>query len=60
MITKAMRALPLGFPKIMVSTMAAGNVGDYIGTSDLIMAPTVSDLAGNGVVFFVTADGQAV
>lgn len=42
----AMRALPLGVPKVMVSTMASGDVSQYVGTSDIIMMPSVVDAEG--------------
>lgn len=44
--TAAMRALPLGFPKVMVSTLASGQTSPYIGTSDLVLMPAVVDVAG--------------
>ncbi len=44
--TPGMRALPVGVPKIMVSTMASGNVEQYVGTSDVIMIPSIVDVAG--------------
>jgi uncharacterized protein (UPF0261 family) len=44
--TAAMRALPLGLPKLMVSTLAAGAVGHYVGTADIAMLHSVVDLAG--------------
>lgn len=44
--TGAMRALPIGFPKVMVSTLAAGNVEPYVGTKDIVMIPSVVDVAG--------------
>jgi uncharacterized protein (UPF0261 family) len=44
--TAAMRALPLGFPKLMVSTLAAGNTAPYLGTKDIVMMPSVADVAG--------------
>ena len=44
--TTAMRALPIGVPKLMVSTVAAGDVKQYVGTSDLCMMPSVLDIAG--------------
>ena len=44
--TPAMRALPIGVPKIMVSTVASGNVSQYVGTSDIIMVPSVVDAEG--------------
>lgn len=46
LVTPAMRALPIGVPKVMVSTMASGNTAQYVGTSDLIMMPSVVDVAG--------------
>lgn len=44
--TPAMRRLPVGVPKIMVSTMASGNVEQYVGTSDVVMFPSVVDAEG--------------
>lgn len=44
--TPAMRALPIGVPKVMVSTMASGNTEQYVGTSDIVMIPSVVDVAG--------------
>ena len=44
--TAAMRALPLGVPKLMVSTLASGAVGHYVGTADIAMLHSVVDLAG--------------
>lgn len=44
--TAGMRALPLGFPKLMVSTLASGNTSHYIGTSDIVMMPSIVDVAG--------------
>ena len=46
MITRAMRALPIGAPKVMVSTMASGNVAGYVGSCDITMVYSVTDLAG--------------
>lgn len=46
MATPAMRALPIGVPKVMVSTMASGNVAQYVGTSDVVMFPSVVDAEG--------------
>lgn len=46
MIAPALRTLPLGVPKIIVSTVASGNTAAYIGTSDLILMPSVTDLSG--------------
>jgi uncharacterized protein (UPF0261 family) len=45
--TAAMRALPIGFPKLMVSTLAASeNVPSYVGVKDVVMMPSVVDVAG--------------
>lgn len=44
--TPAMRQLPLGVPKVMVSTMASGDVSPYVGTSDIVMIPSVVDAEG--------------
>ena len=41
-----MRELPYGFPKIMVSTMASGNVGPWVGISDITMMFSVTDIMG--------------
>ena len=46
MVTPAMRALPLGVPKVMVSTMASGDVSAYVGTSDIMMFPSIVDAEG--------------
>jgi uncharacterized protein (UPF0261 family) len=42
----AMRALPIGFPKLLVSTLASGNTSPYVGTSDIAMLPAVVDIQG--------------
>lgn len=44
--TAAMRALPVGVPKVMVSTVASGDVSNYVGTKDITMMPSVVDVAG--------------
>jgi len=44
--TKAMRALPYGFPKVMVSTMASGNVGPWVDIKDITMMFSVTDIMG--------------
>jgi uncharacterized protein (UPF0261 family) len=41
-----MRALPIGVPKLMVSTLASGNVGAYVGTKDVLMMSSVVDVSG--------------
>lgn len=42
----AMRALPIGVPKLMVSTLASGSVGAYVGTKDIAMMNSVVDVSG--------------
>jgi uncharacterized protein (UPF0261 family) len=44
--TAGMRELPIGVPKVMVSTMASGNVEPYVGTTDIVMLPSVVDVSG--------------
>jgi len=46
LITRAMRALPLGLPKFMVSTLASGNVAPYVDCSDICMMNAVVDVSG--------------
>lgn len=50
LVTPAMRALPIGVPKVMVSTMASGNTSQYVGTSDIVMMPSVVDVAGLNLI----------
>ncbi len=45
-ITPAMQQLPIGLPKLMVSSMAAGDVSGYVGSSDIAMLYSVTDIAG--------------
>src|SRR6202035_2562959 len=44
--TEAMRALPFGVPKLMVSTLASGQVRPYVGVRDILMMHSVVDLSG--------------
>ncbi|MDQ0313635.1 ABC transporter permease [Amorphus orientalis] len=44
--TAGMRALPVGIPKVMVSTVAAGEVSQYVGASDILMMHSVADVQG--------------
>jgi uncharacterized protein (UPF0261 family) len=44
--TAAMRALPFGVPKLMVSTLASGQVRPYVGVRDILMMPSVVDISG--------------
>lgn len=44
--TTAMRALPVGVPKVMVSTVGGGDVSAYAGTKDITFIPSIVDVAG--------------
>lgn len=44
--TAAMRALPLGIPKVMVSTLASGDVRGFLGVKDIVMVPAIVDISG--------------
>ena len=44
--TRAMRRLPVGVPKVMVSTVASGDVKPYVGPSDICMMYSVTDISG--------------
>jgi uncharacterized protein (UPF0261 family) len=58
--TRAMQALPVGVPKLMVSTMAAGDTRDYVGARDVAMMASVADVAGvNSVSARVLANAAA-
>lgn len=55
----AMQALPVGVPKVLVSTMAAGDIGPYVGAKDVTIMPSVVDVAGINRISRVTF-GNAV
>lgn len=44
--TNVMRALPVGFPKVMVSTIASGNTANFVGLKDIMMLNSVADILG--------------
>ena len=46
LVAPAMRALPVGVPKVLVSTVASGNVGPYVGPADIAMMYSVTDVQG--------------
>ncbi len=46
LVTPAMRALPIGTPKVMISTVASGDVSQYVGPSDIMMMYSVTDVQG--------------
>lgn len=50
LIAPALRALPIGVPKILVSTVASGNIAPYVGCSDVIMHPSIVDVSGLNAV----------
>ncbi|MGV3490385.1 MAG: Tm-1-like ATP-binding domain-containing protein [Devosia sp.] len=45
-VTSGMRKLRIGLPKVMVSTLASGDVSPYVGISDIMMLPSITDMAG--------------
>ena len=49
-ITAAMRALPIGVPKVMVSTVASGDTSFYVGVKDVTMVPSIVDVAGVNLI----------
>lgn len=56
----AFRQLPVGFPKLIVSTAASGDTAQYVGETDLILAPSIVDIAGlNRISLAVLANGAA-
>jgi len=57
--TAAMRALPLGVPKLMVSTLASGQVQPFVGTRDVMMMYSVVDIAGLNRISRVVLDNAA-
>jgi uncharacterized protein (UPF0261 family) len=58
--TEAMRALPVGVPKLMVSTMASGDTRPYVGATDISMTYSVVDIAGiNAVSAQILANAAA-
>jgi len=60
LVAPAMRALPIGLPKVLISSVASGNVAPYVGPSDIMMLYSVTDVAGlNAVTRQVLANGAA-
>ena len=58
MVTPAMQALPVGLPKLMISTMASGDVRAYVGAADIAMMNAVTDVQGlNRVSRLVLGNG---
>ncbi len=48
--TAVMRAFPVGFPKVMISTMASGMTRPFVGTKDIMMVPSVCDISGMNTI----------
>jgi uncharacterized protein (UPF0261 family) len=60
LVAPAMRALAIGVPKVLISSVASGNVAPYVGPSDIMMLYSVTDVAGlNSVSRQVLANGAA-
>ncbi len=58
LVSPAMRALPVGVPKVMVSTVASGNVEQYVGPADILMLHSVADVQGlNSITRQVLGNG---
>ncbi|MFD2706580.1 Tm-1-like ATP-binding domain-containing protein [Salibacterium lacus] len=49
-VTSGMQELPIGVPKVMVSTVASGNTEPYVGISNIMMIPSIVDVAGLNVI----------
>ncbi len=61
--TSAMRTLPVGVPKVMVSTVASGDTSAYVGTTDITMMPSIVDVSGLNIIsktIFSNAAGAIV
>ena len=60
LVAPAMRALPIGVPKVLISSVASGNVAPYVGPSDIMMLYSVTDIAGlNSVTRQILTNGAA-
>jgi uncharacterized protein (UPF0261 family)/ABC-type branched-subunit amino acid transport system ATPase component len=60
LVAPAMRALPIGVPKVLISSVASGNVAPYVGPADIMMLYSVTDVSGlNSVSRQVLANGAA-
>ncbi|MEO1017484.1 MAG: ABC transporter permease [Pseudomonadota bacterium] len=58
LVAPAMRTLPVGVPKIIISTVASGNVGQYVGPTDILMLHSVADVQGiNSITREVLSNG---
>ena len=60
LVSPAMRALPVGTPKVLISTVASGDVSQYVGPSDILMLHSVADVQGiNSITREVLSNGAA-
>ncbi|KAL0332920.1 UNVERIFIED_CONTAM: ToMV susceptible protein tm-1(GCR26) [Sesamum calycinum] len=59
LMSSAFRSLPLGIPKVIVSTVASGQTEPYVGTSDLVLFPSVVDICGINSVSRVVLSNAA-
>lgn len=59
LMSSAFRSLPIGIPKIIVSTVASGHTEPYVGTSDLVLFPSVVDICGINSVSRVVLSNAA-
>ncbi|KAL8047375.1 hypothetical protein ABFX02_08G237100 [Erythranthe guttata] len=59
LISSAFRSLPIGIPKLIVSTVASGQTEPYVGTSDLVLFPSVVDICGINSVSRVVLSNAA-
>jgi uncharacterized protein (UPF0261 family) len=58
-VTSGMRALPIGVPKLMVSTLASGDTSAFVGISDIVMMPAIADFAGLNSISRMVLDRAA-
>ncbi|MBX2805459.1 MAG: ABC transporter permease [Hyphomicrobiales bacterium] len=60
LVAPAFRSLPVGVPKVIISTVASGNTAQYVGPSDMLMMHSVADVQGlNSITRQVLANGAA-
>ncbi|KAL6220602.1 hypothetical protein ACLB2K_008358 [Fragaria x ananassa] len=59
LISPALRSLPIGVPKVIVSTVASGRTDHYVGTSDLVLFPSIVDVCGINSVSRVVLSNAA-
>ena len=58
LVAPAMRILPVGIPKVLISTVASGQVGQYVGPADILMLHSVADVQGlNSITRAVLSNG---